>query len=71
MDEGASALVSVADSPPVEVSVASLLAGPVVVTLVTKVEPLEVNEDSVTPVVRDPDSVPEAPDSDAAVPVRE
>ena len=63
-----------ADSLPAEVedslfpSVVWLLAGPVVVMLVTRVEPLEVTDDSITPVVTDPDSVPEVTLPEAEAP---
>lgn len=48
-----------------------LLAGPVVVTLVTKVEPLDVIDDATTPVVTEPDKVPEAPVPEAETPEAE
>lgn len=49
---------SEADSLGCSVAEVSLLAGPVVVMLVARVEPLVVTVDSITPVVTDPDSVP-------------
>lgn len=45
-----------------------LFAGPVVVMLVARVEPLVVTDDSITPVVTDPDSVPEVTLPEAEAP---
>lgn len=52
-------------------SEAWLLAGPVVVTLVTKVEPLVVIDDATTPVVTEPDTLPETPVPEAETPEAE